>query len=302
MSQPHSTFMVATDLSRFSGYAIGRAQIMADEQDAQIEIVHCLPDSLLQTLKDNLLGNHEQSQRALLSHHTKLLNRSTKRLLGANLARVSTQLLQGDPDDILPDHADTIGARLVLLGAHGKGFVKSLLIGSITSRLVRTLRQPALVVKTPARSPYSNVLIAVDFSPASLQAIAISRQAAPSAHLTLVHLYDVPFAGMLRYAGIKSPDIAQYRHEIHAKSDQNLHTLAQQSGLDPSNYTAISVEGGSANALLNLQTTLKTDLIVLGKHGRHLKHEFLIGSVTQTILARSKSDVLVTVNTKLPQA
>jgi len=213
--------MVATDLSRFSGYAIGRAQIMADEQDAQIEIVHCLSDSLLQTIKDNLLGNPEQSQRALLPLHTKLLNRSTKRLLGDNLARVSTRLPQGDPDDILPDHADTIGARLVLLGAHGKGFVKSLLIGSITSRLIRTLRQPALVVKTPARSAYSNVLIAVDFSPASLQAIAISRQVAPSAHLTLVHLYDVPFAGMLRYAGIKSPDIAQYRHEIHAKDRSN---------------------------------------------------------------------------------
>lgn len=303
MNQARKTLMVATDLSRFSGYAVQRAQLLAQQQAARIEVVHCIPSSLLQTFKEGFLTGFEQSRQALLTHQTKQLNRTTRNLLHTKtIEHVTTQLLEGDPDDVLPQHANTIGADLVLIGAHGKGFVKSLLIGSIASRLIRTSQHPTLVIKTPASQPYTNILVGVDFSPASLKAIAMAQSVAPTAHLILAHTFDVPFAGMLRYAGVKSNEVSRFRHEAQEHSQEQLLNLAKLAGLDHHQYTTVSIEGSGAKALLDLQKTFETDLIVVGKHGRHLTQELLIGSVTQAILARSKSDVLVTVDERLPTA
>lgn len=303
MNQAISHILVASDFSRFSDFAVKRGFVLAQRHGANLCVVHSIPSSALFALREFLINDtKEDTHRKLLTLNTVKLNRSVKRILQGQTANVQTQLLEGDPDDRVAAFAQQNNTDLQIIGAHGKGFVRQLLLGSIASRLVRKAHCPVLVVKTPAKSDYKKALIGVDFSAGSALAVQTAQRLAPDAHLLLAHAHDVPFAGMLRYAGIKTSDIDRYRDMAREKSLTQLHALAKQAGLKNHDYTPVSVEGVGAKPLLELQSTFGADLMVVGKHGRHLTEELLLGSVTQSLLARGTSDVLVVVSDALPES
>ena len=68
-----------------------------------------------------------------------------------------------------------------MLGARGAGFVRRIALGTTAERLLRTTRRPLLVVKQKAHERYRRVLVPVDFSPSSAQALALARRVAPDA-------------------------------------------------------------------------------------------------------------------------
>lgn len=58
--------------------------------------------------------------------------------------------------------------------------------------------------------------------------------------------------------------------------------------------TSYAVEyGGASRVILAKEEERSADLIVIGKHGRSMVEEWLLGRVTRHVLADSKSDVLV---------
>lgn len=60
---------------------------------------------------------------------------------------VATSLSQASLLTEVEAQADAICAELVLLGAHGAGFVRWIAPGTTAERLLRTTRRPLLVVK-----------------------------------------------------------------------------------------------------------------------------------------------------------
>lgn len=64
--------------------------------------------------------------------------------------RITTTLLQGDAARELLNFAETSDADLVATGSHGHGFVARLLVGSVTTRLVRAATCSVLVVPQAA--------------------------------------------------------------------------------------------------------------------------------------------------------
>jgi len=53
------------------------------------------------------------------------------------------------------------------------------------------------------------------------------------------------------------------------------------------------VHGAATLRILEQEQTIDADLIVIGKHGRSVMEELLLGSVTKHVLAHSSSDVLI---------
>ncbi len=51
--------------------------------------------------------------------------------------------------------------------------------------------------------------------------------------------------------------------------------------------------GGASRVILAKEEELSADLIIIGKHGRSMVEEWLLGSVMRHVLADSKCDVLV---------
>lgn len=130
--------------------------------------------------------------------------------------------------------------------------------------------KPLLVVRQPPHEAYRRVLVAVDFSPSSLPALAAARAVAPAAELVVLHAYEVPFEDRLRSSGL-SPDAAM--------------TLVLQS--DP------------ASLLVEQEQERDFDLFVVGKHGESTLESILLGSVTRHVLQASQGDVLVSMGAPL---
>lgn len=68
----------------------------------------------------------------------------TARALGS--VPVEAQVLRGDPGPVLCDHAALVGADIVVVGAHDRGFLSRALQRSVTDHLVRHAPCPVLVI------------------------------------------------------------------------------------------------------------------------------------------------------------
>jgi CPA2 family monovalent cation:H+ antiporter-2 len=80
-----------------------------------------------------------------------------------------------------------------------------------------------------------------------------------------------------------------------------VHAFAQQCGLSTEDYSAIVAKGDATRSIIELEERRRCDLIVMGKHGTHVTEELLLGSVTKRVLAESRGDVLVVVDSGQPR-
>jgi nucleotide-binding universal stress UspA family protein len=60
---------------------------------------------------------------------------------------VQTRLLTGDPAEQICSFADEVGARLIAVGTHGYGAMMRLLLGSVSTAVVRRADRPVLVCR-----------------------------------------------------------------------------------------------------------------------------------------------------------
>jgi nucleotide-binding universal stress UspA family protein len=195
----------------------------------------------------------------------------------------------------LRQHTETINADLVVLGARGASFMRHMLLGSTADRMVSRATRPMLVVKQAPHEPYKTVLVPVDFSAASLRSIRLAQAVAPGAALILLHAFDVPFEGMMEFAGVQTDQIQQYRANAHQEARQNMEALCLQAGLNPALTPALVMHGDPSLVLVQQEQEFDCDLIVMGKQGESSVEDMLLGSVTRYALAQSQCDVLISV-------
>jgi nucleotide-binding universal stress UspA family protein len=141
----------------------------------------------------------------------------------------------------------------------------------------------------------------VDFSPASAQAIRLGRQLAPTAEIVLLHTFELPYEGKLRFAGVEDGVIHGYIETARRERRQQLHQLAASAGLASGEYAPLVRHGDPAQLIAAVEQEQACDLVIVGKHGQHLAEELLLGSVTKHVLAESQCDVLVINNGGTPQ-
>ncbi len=286
--------LAATDLSAPARHAVERAFRVAARAGGELHILHVQELDALDTLRD-LLGTKLTSTKAALAADARerLIQLATDPARNRGVA-ANTRVISGAPLAVIAGEADTLDARLVVLGAHGESFLRHGTLGSTASRLLRkSVRRPVLMVKQAPRGDYRNVLVAVDFSPASQLAIREARRWAPGADLVLLHAFELPYEGKLAFAGVEELVIRQYINAgIEARREQ-LHEVAANADLRSSDYLVRVIHGDASRQIIAMEQEYDADLIVVGKHGTHFAEELLLGSVTKHVLAESQCDVMV---------
>ena len=291
-----TNILVASDLSSPARQAAERGARLARAHAAKLRLVHVLGTGVMAQLQQ-LLGMGSALEHKLVEH-TRGELQALAGDLGAGFAvTVETALLQGGVVQEITVDAQNQRADLVVLGARGTDFLRHLLLGSTAERLLRKAVQPMLVVKQRAHEPYRRVLVAVDFSAWSSPLIDLARRVAPDAHLVLLSAYEVPFEGKLRYASVAEATIKAYREQARQQAAQQLHALAARAGLAAGDWTPCLLHAEASLAIVEAEQDQTCDLIVVGKHGRHMVEELLLGSVTSHVLAESAGDVLVSTST-----
>lgn len=190
-------------------------------------------------------------------------------------------------------YAEAIGADLLVLGAHGSGFVRDLFVGSSIERVLRKTDKSMLVVKQAPRADYARVLVPVDFSALAAGPVRLARVLAPEAELILMHAYEVPYESKLRMAGIEESCLNGLRDAARADAQARLDQLMREvCGADPS-VRCVLVHGQPVAGIVEQARLLGCDLIAMGKQGLRMVEELLLGSVTRQVLEQAQCDVLI---------
>lgn len=287
------TILAATDLSAPARHAAVRALKLAYVTGAQASLVHVMNQGMLNDLRALLGGQTEPIERQLVERAREELVRlaaSAGEPLGI---APGIHLAAGTVLTAILDHANAIDADLLVLGARGESFMRHLLLGSTAERLLGKTRRPILVVKQTPIDNYRRILVPVDFSPWSREGLELALAMAPRAEIVLFHAFDVPFEGKLRLAGVEEETIGQYRIAAKDEASRRLRQLGAEVGLDPFKTQYCVLQGDASRRVIEQEQEQDCDLIVLGKHGRNIVEETLLGSVTKHVLAESNSDVLI---------
>lgn len=287
---PMTSILVATDFSDEARYAAERAVVVAQEQCANLSLLHVMSRSALSDLRRSFYAPTDVEVE-LIDDTKHTLNEIAEDLSRKTGVLGSTDVKTGHAQaEIL---SATESADLLVLGAHRESSLHDLMLGTTAERLLSACKRPVLVVKSPPKTRYQHVLVPVDFSPYSASALAMASRIAPQAHMTILHVFRIPFERRLQIVGASESGIRRYCEEEQQAAEQRMFELIRESHIDL-NRVSYSVERGDPSpVILTKAEELLSDLIVIGKHGQSWFEDLFLGSVTHHILARSTCDTLV---------
>jgi nucleotide-binding universal stress UspA family protein len=130
--------VVAIDFSEGSVRA-ARAALRLLTTDGVLDLVHVVP-------RDRLLFDAWVAQDEYMRFVRHSFTRFRARLAIPSNVRVDDVVLNGDPARELLAYATRVDADLISAGSHGHGLVTRLVIGSVTTKLLRMASCPVLVI------------------------------------------------------------------------------------------------------------------------------------------------------------
>ena len=186
----------------------------------------------------------------------------------------------------ISDAAAEADASLIVVGLGGHG-VADRLFGSETAlRLVRISRSPILAIAPDFRLEPRRILVAMDFSEASMEAARLALDFADE-KTTMVLAHCVPWA---RNEYVPEKWFRSHEAAIAAELTR------VKTWLDPENKFRIShriLYGRVAPTLLAYAGELGADLIVAGSHGRSLLGRILAGETVAKLIRGAACSVLI---------
>jgi len=291
--------LAATDLSAPARHAAERAALVARELGAELALLHVISASPVDRLRRLLAEAPADLEARVHADARRDLERLGEILHSAYGVPAVAEVSGGELIAQINDFAVAGDADLLVLGARGASYMRHLLLGSTAERLVRKSVKPLLVVRQPPHEAYRRVLVAVDFSPSSLPALAAARAVAPAAELVVMHAYEVPFEDRLRSSGLGEEILDQYRLIAQRQALQAMRSLVAAAGLLPDEVVTLVMQGDPASLVIEQEQERDCDLIVVGKHGESTLESILLGSVTRHVLQVSQGDVLVSLGAPL---
>jgi len=278
--------LATSDLSARSDRAIERATMLAAAHRARLTVLHVVDEELPAAVADRQREEAEQ-----------ILSRFVEGLAPTKDIYAKVEVVAGAHYQTIIDRAEQLDADLIVMGEHRRDVLLDLFRGSTGERIIRFGTRPVLVVKARPSHPYVRMIAAVDFSPPARKAVDVALAMAPETEIYLVHAYDIPFRGLL--TGGKSMDELTKKHQLQFQDMVDCQmrdfiaalSRTDQTGADLSRQV-IAREGMPEEVILAVAEEVRCDLVVIGTHGRSGLARALLGSVTETVLARTSCDVL----------
>jgi universal stress protein A len=140
--------------------------------------------------------------------------------------------------------------------------------------------------------PFQKILVPVDFSPHSAEAVRVAADLARrfESSLTLVHVYDpLVYALPDGFTYMPQPAIDQL---LQAFSDQLAQTKREALEAGAPRVDTQVLQGIVAGAIIDRATRGAFDLIVMGTHGRTGMQHVLVGSTAERVVRLATCPVL----------
>jgi len=289
--------LLAVDGSKGSQQAIDTVAATHFPESTHVTLVHVVtryipPETALP--KSIATSRRDDEDR----HAEAILDDATSRLKKDHLT-VDVQRVEGHPAEQIIDAALALKADLIVMGALGvTGWIR-VLLGSISTTVVKHSPCPVWVVKRPVKTRRMDVLIASDGSENARLAIQTACSL-PYPSGTVCHLLHVvpsvnealQLTGPQADPPVLSPMFSlgeHHRQHGDRVIKEDTETLAPYF----SEVRPAIVEGDCRKRIIEVAREVEADLIVMGSKGLSGIREFLIGSVSHKVLKHTESSVLI---------
>jgi nucleotide-binding universal stress UspA family protein len=249
--------LFATDFSSCSEAALPYAIGLSRRYHGLLNIVSVVPAEICSNARppDPLYFRH--------SAENKMAHLVASDMFQGVRHRESIQESEGDIPLVLTDLVQNLHIDLVVLGTHGRGGMKKVLLGSVTEEIVYSAPCPVLTVgpyvssKTTADLKIRRILCTTDLMPGSARILAYALWLADHdhAHLAFLHIIESPAGGRTGCVGVER--------------DSAMKQLEQLVSLDPETSEGIELiaeVGTPAEHILKVAESKEADLIVMGTH------------------------------------
>ena len=274
-----------------SGCALHAARWAAQEADRRsgvLQLVHAysLPPagySGYNPYPAGVLADLREHGRATLQDAKNELRRAYPAL------DVRTRMAYGDPATVV--HQGSTGAQLTVVGAHGSNRLR-VALGSVAASVAATNPAPVAVIHPGEAPGYGPVVVGIDGSPISEEAISFAFESAAlrGAPLIAVHCWtDRTLDGPVPSSLAVVVDEAQFGQSERILLAERLAGWAEK-------YPDVMVEQAVIHEL-PIPTLLgyarTAQLIVVGSRGHSGLAGLLLGSTSQALIARSSCPIVV---------
>jgi nucleotide-binding universal stress UspA family protein len=282
------------DFSEISQHALGHAAAIARWYGARLTLLYVSVNLPTMDLPPLVLEDADRER---------LLN-DLRRVAAAAARDVSVEVRIQEAGSVHEEVLAQLGAThadLLVIGTHGRSGFQRLFLGSVTEKLIRKADCPTLIVPprapdVPAGSPiqFRRILCAVDFSDSSLDALALAINMAEEAEAQLTVLHVVEFPQMLiGEPNVPAPDLSRIREAAASNARGKLQELIPEEARTYCTVDTAVVEGRAYREILRLGVERRSDLIVMGVHGRGALDLLLFGSTTHHVIRASRCPVLI---------
>jgi nucleotide-binding universal stress UspA family protein len=276
------------DLSEHAALALKYAAAGARAFNATLTVLQAieleLPPYFTPGQMPQLSGEARQAREAAAQE----LTRYVHAVLGGAARDLTLRVhaVEGHPTDVILDTAERTPAELIVMGTHGRGGARRLLLGSVTENVVRQARVPVFVVRQKQHE-----FLAPD-------------QPTAQPHLRRILCAVVP--GAAAHACLQSAAALAIRFgaeltALHVVGDAAAATEAAREQLCawlPSAIGQCAVRpevrrGRAAEQIMAFAQETRQDLIVLAAQAKPERSGLFYGTTTETVLRRAPVPVLV---------
>jgi len=268
--QPQATvsfknILLATDFSDASEKAFDYATAIARLHGSKIYVVHVLPAEFRSFIPEpprDWVRHEAVREMEDLDHRGELASITHEMVLRT-----------GSVWNVLSAEIHQQNIELVVLGTHGRGGLKKLVLGSVAEEVVRRASCPVITVgphlddvASGASGEIHRILFATDFHPASAKALEYALLLANQfqAKLILLHLLPpaaLPGPGLTFY---HAQTITEWQATVRASTTQKLENLLPASIKLSSKTECVVRCDFLAEGILKVADERHADLIVMG--------------------------------------
>lgn len=261
--------MVAHDLSSHAHLALQRAAMLARQHGAELTVLHVLEEHLPKVVQEhNRAAAHELINGQLASLQ-----------LTANVV-----IVLGRPVQTLVAQQKARSVDLLVMGDHHQES-RLYFAGTTLERVLQRSTAAVLLVVDTALEPYARALVPMDFSLCACNALHRTRNLlAANTTMHAVHVLEQAHVHSC------SADEHEWQAELFAQ------LIADEQAKMPGNGASISHEllhGELHDCLAAVIQRQQPQLLALGKHGRGVLADALLGSLAQYFLENPPCDVLL---------
>jgi len=229
-----------------------------------------------------------------IAERARLVARETRGVLVTRWAAVEEHVTEGDAREEIVRMAEEWPADLVVVGARGLTPLKRMMLGSVSTSLVRYAPCPVLVVKGRRRG-LRTAVVAVDGSAPSLHALSFfaSMPLDPHVEVRLMAVVEPPvLVTTPEIAGAASP-LDRALSEGQAEAEQMLGRLEADIKQDILAVHRRVAVGRAGEEIARAANAPGVDLVVVGARGRGTFTRLLLGSVSEYVVHHAECPVLV---------